>query len=45
MAEIKKISGLAAKSSPTGDDFVVIEDSTGVNYKVDGCNLDVSHKQ
>lgn len=43
MAEIKKISGLAAKSSPTGDDFVVIEDSTGVNYKVKASNLNVSH--
>ena len=43
MAEIKKISGLTAKSSPTGDDFVVIEDSTGVNYKVKASNLNVSH--
>ena len=43
MAEIKKISGLAAKSSPTGDDFVVIEDSAGVNYKVKASNLNVSH--
>ena len=43
MAEIKKISGLAAKSSPAGDDFVVIEDSTGVNYKVKASNLNVSH--
>ena len=43
MAEIKKISGLAAKSSPTGDDFVVIEDSAGVNYKVKASSLSVSH--
>ena len=43
MAEIKKISGLAAKSSPTGDDFVVIEDSAGVNYKVKASSLNVSH--
>ena len=43
MAEIKKISGLAAKSSPTGDDFVVIESSDGVNYKVKASNLNVSH--
>ena len=43
MAEIKKISGLAAKSSPTGDDFVVIESSDGVNYKVRASNLSVSH--
>ena len=43
MAEIKKISGLAAKSSPTGDDFVVIEASDGVNYKVRASNLNVSH--
>lgn len=43
MAEIKKISGLAAKSSPTGDDFVVIEASDGVNYKVKASNLNVSH--
>ena len=43
MAEIKKISGLAAKSSPTGDDFVVIESSDGVNYKVRASNLNVSH--
>ena len=43
MAEIKKISGLAAKSSPTGDDFVVIESSDGVNYKVRAYNLSVSH--
>ena len=43
MAEIKKISGLTAKSSPTGDDFVVIEDSAGVNYKVKASSLNVSH--
>ena len=43
MAEIKKISGLAAKSSPTGDDFVVIEASDGVNYKVKASSLSVSH--
>ena len=43
MAEIKKISGLTAKSSPTGDDFVVIEDSTGMNYKVKASSLNVSH--
>ena len=43
MAEIKKISGLDAKSSPTGDDFVVIESSDGVNYKVKASNLNVSH--
>ena len=43
MAEIKKISGLAAKSSPTGDDFVVIEASDGVNYKVKASSLNVSH--
>ena len=43
MAEIKKISGLDAKTSPTGDDFVVIEASDGVNYKVKASNLNVSH--
>ena len=43
MAEIKKISGLDAKASPTGDDFVVIEASDGVNYKVKASNLNVSH--
>ena len=43
MAEIKKISALDAKTSPTGDDFVVIEASDGVNYKVKASNLNVSH--
>ena len=43
MASIKKISGLDAKSAPTGDDLVVIEDSTGVNYKVKASTLNVSH--
>ena len=43
MASIKKISGLDAKSVPTGDDLVVIEDSTGVNYKVKASDLNASH--